>query len=130
MKCELNKIEFQKRLRILMEENNETIYTLAEKLNLSPATISRYSSGMSPKITTIEVLARLYNINPVWLMGYNVEKHLKEETYTHDSLVKSDEKKLLEYYRSCSKEDKEELLMSAKYKSQKNVTTEKQNSIA
>lgn len=74
MKYELNKIEFQKRLRILMEENNETIYTLAEKLNLSPATISRYSSGMSPKITTIEVLSRMYNINPAWLMGYDVEK--------------------------------------------------------
>lgn len=76
MKYAINKIEFQKRLCDLMEEKNETVYTLAEKLNLSPATISRYSSGkMSPKITTIEVLSRIFGLSPAWMMGYNVEKY-------------------------------------------------------
>ncbi len=75
MRYELNKSEFPKRLKELMEEYNETVYTLAEKLSLSAGTISRYSAGLiSPKITTIEFIARLYSIDPAWLSGYAVPK--------------------------------------------------------
>ncbi|WP_084524362.1 helix-turn-helix domain-containing protein [Lutispora thermophila] len=48
-----------------METHNETVYSLAEIVHLSPATISRYSNAeMAPKITTIEVLANHFNVNP------------------------------------------------------------------
>lgn len=65
-----------------MEDNNETTYSIAEYANLTAATISRYTSGkMSPKITTIEVLARHFNVNPAWLMGYDVKKEfINKET--------------------------------------------------
>jgi len=77
LKSELNKDVFPDRLQNLMSDNNDTIYTLAEKLNLSAPTISRYAAGKSPpKITTVEVMARIYNVNPVWLMGYDVDKCL------------------------------------------------------
>lgn len=74
------KDEFSKRLKRLIEENNETIYTIAEVVHLTPATISRYTTAdMAPKITTVEVLARYFRVSPVWLMGYDVPKHLEEE---------------------------------------------------
>jgi len=61
---------FSSRLKQLMTENNETIYTIASVVKLSPPTISRYTKGlMSPKIPTIQILAQHFNVDPAWLMG-------------------------------------------------------------
>ena len=58
---------FAQRLKRLIESNNETIYT-----------ISRYTTAdMAPKITTIQVLAEHFKVNPVWLMGYDVSQQLE-----------------------------------------------------
>ena len=39
----------------------------------SKSTIYRYMNGeMSPKITTIKYLAEYFNVNEIWLMGYDV----------------------------------------------------------
>lgn len=79
-KAKVDKITFSARLKELMEEHNETVYSLAEIVHLSPATISRYSNAeMAPKITTIEVLANYFNVSPAWLMGYNVPKQMESE---------------------------------------------------
>lgn len=76
MKRVVNNLVFPQRFKEILEENKETTYTIAEKLNLTAGTISRYANGkMSPKITTVEVICRMYDINPSWLMGYNVPKH-------------------------------------------------------
>lgn len=65
---------FSTRLSNLVKEYNTDIATLTTKLGLkSKTTIYRYLKGeMSPKITTIIVLADIFNVNPVWLMGYDV----------------------------------------------------------
>jgi len=82
----VNKEIFAKRLTEVMEDHNDTIYTLGELLKLSGATISRYMNGkMAAKITTIKMIAMHYKVNPVWLMGYNVDKQL-------DSVLKSESK--------------------------------------
>lgn len=61
---------FAARLKSLMEESNDTTYSLGDKLHLSNATISRYCTGdIAPKLTTVNVIADLYGVNPVWLMG-------------------------------------------------------------
>ncbi len=76
-KYNITKELFAKRLKTLMNDNNETTYSLGEILNLSAATISRYRDAkMSPKITTIQAMAKYFNVNPAWLMGYDVEKNL------------------------------------------------------
>ncbi len=75
----VNKEVFGQRLKQLLQEKNETTYSIAEVLHLSAATISRYATGdMAPKITTIERLSSYFDINPAWLMGYDVEKYLSE----------------------------------------------------
>ena len=66
---------FSLRLKQLMEENNETIYTIATVVNLSPSTISRYQKGiMSPKIPTVRILAQHFNVSPAWLIGASDER--------------------------------------------------------
>lgn len=65
-----NKELFGKRLLGLMQDNNDTTYSLAEYLHLSASAISRYTSGeMKPKIPVLEAIAEKYGINPTWLMG-------------------------------------------------------------
>lgn len=67
---------FGARLTELIESSAETTYTLAEKLSLSPGTISRYANGkMAPKLPTLFMLASLFNVNPFWLMGYDSPKY-------------------------------------------------------
>ena len=62
--------KFGERLSYLMEEFNLNTYTLAEAVFLAPATISRYvNAKMEPKRSTVEVLAKYFNVNPAWLMG-------------------------------------------------------------
>jgi transcriptional regulator with XRE-family HTH domain len=76
----LNKEVFAERLKEIMRDNNQTLTSLSERVKLSPATISRYTSGkMAPKITTVEVIAREFNVNPAWLMGYDVDKRFNED---------------------------------------------------
>ncbi len=78
----LNK--FSERLFKLVKENDTNINVLAQKMGIkSKSTIYRYMNAeMSPKLTTVKYLAEFYNVNPVWLMGYDVpmEKQLQENT--------------------------------------------------
>ena len=68
----LNK--FSERLFKLIKENNTDINMLTKILGIkSKSTIYRYMNGeMSPKITTIKYLAEYFNVNEIWLMGYDV----------------------------------------------------------
>lgn len=55
---------FGKRLRILMDEYGDTVYTLGEYLGVSPSTVSRYVSGVFlPKKTAVDAIARRYGMS-------------------------------------------------------------------
>lgn len=65
---------FARRLTLLINNSSETTYSLANKLGLTPATISRYANGlMKPKVTTLKFMAQIFNVNDEWLMDYDVE---------------------------------------------------------
>ena len=66
--------KFSNRLFKLIKENDMDINIIANKLGLkSKSTIYRYMNGhMAPKVTTVKYLAEFFNVNPVWLMGYDV----------------------------------------------------------
>ncbi|MCI8618436.1 MAG: helix-turn-helix domain-containing protein [Clostridia bacterium] len=66
--------KFAKRLSNLIKEYNTDINILANKLGIkSKSTIYRYMNAeMAPKITTVKYLAEIYNVNTLWLMGYDV----------------------------------------------------------
>ncbi len=70
-----DKVAFGERLRTVMKENGDTIYSLAGHLGLRPSTVSRYNNGQYvPKAPTLEMICRLYHISPNWLMGEDVPK--------------------------------------------------------
>ena len=74
-----NPEKFAERLRELMSDAGDTIYSLAESVQVSPSSISKYTnSAMAPRIPVIDTIARKYKVNPVWLMGADVEKYLED----------------------------------------------------
>lgn len=78
-----DKAKFGERLAALMEDNNDTTYSLGEYLQLSNSTVSRYLSGdISPKTTTIQAIAEKYRVNPAWLAGAEgAEKYIEGVNY-------------------------------------------------
>lgn len=108
-KYSVTKEIFSKRLKELMSDNNETTYNIGEILNLSAATISRYADGkMAPKITTIYSMATHFNVNPVWLMGYDVEKTLKTQNNKFE--LSKEQITLLENYNKLDNEDRNKVV--------------------
>jgi len=74
---------FGKRLAELMADNNDTTYSLGEYLQLSNATISRYTTGgMAPKIPTVQAIAEKYGVDPAWLMGTEGTSKYPEKNQT------------------------------------------------
>ncbi|MDQ7096928.1 XRE family transcriptional regulator [Desulfosporosinus sp. PR] len=74
-----NKNLFGQRLLEAMKDNNDTTYSLAEYLHLSPSAISRYTTGdMAPKIPTVQAIAAKYGLRPSWLMGIPGESKYSE----------------------------------------------------
>lgn len=99
----INKGVFSLRLSALLSSSGETTYSVARKLGMSAATISRYANGIIlPKLTTVYYLADIFYVNPVWLMGYDVPQ---SGIATADSLTEQ-EKALLAFYRLASEENK------------------------
>lgn len=110
-KYNVTKEIFSIRLKELMQNNNETTYSMAEQLHLSAATISRYADGqMAPKITTIDSMARYFNINPAWLMGYDVEKELISEKLSKYEQLSKEEQTLLSNFNNLNDIGKKEAI--------------------
>lgn len=75
---------FARRLSQLIDETEENTYTLADRLGLTPATISRYANGrMAPKVPTLYAMADIFGVNPIWLFGFDVPKYEEKGTLTN-----------------------------------------------
>lgn len=103
---QIDKEIFSKRLSALLEETTETVYSLGERLSLNPSTISRYVNGkMTPKVTTLYAMANIFDVEPLWLMGYDVEKRLP--TYSRPVELSDAELLLITNHRAISPSDAE-----------------------
>lgn len=110
-KYNVTKEIFSIRLKELMQNNNETTYSMAEQLHLSAATISRYADGqMAPKITTIDSMARYFNVNPAWLMGYDIEKELSSKEVSKYKELSKEEQTLLSNFNTLNNLGKKEAI--------------------
>lgn len=73
----MDKIIFEKvgqRLKQARELRHITLEEAGKKVDVHKSTVLRWENGETEKIKfpVIEVLANYYNVNPVWLMGYDV----------------------------------------------------------
>lgn len=82
--------EFSKigvRLKTSREQNDLTIKDVAKRIGLSTSTISRYENGIVENVSlpTMQMLADLYKVNVLWLLGKSEDKH--EKTINKQSTI-------------------------------------------
>lgn len=72
--------KFAERFSDLVKNSSIEVSRLAQMLGIkSKSTIYRYMNAeMAPKLTTVKYASEIFNVNPLWLMGYNVEKYVKK----------------------------------------------------
>lgn len=81
---------FQQRFKELFEESGKTITELSKELHVSNQTISAWKTGArSPKEPTILTIAKYFNVDVRWLMGFDVAK---EPNQTQIIRIKASEK--------------------------------------
>lgn len=72
---------FTERLNYLITNSGKTASNLATDLGLSKQAISTWQTGLrAPKRPTIETIARYFNVDIAWLMGYDTEMHPEPES--------------------------------------------------
>lgn len=72
--------ELKNRLKTGMSLRNMKAIDLSLKTNIPKSAISQYLSGYAkPKQDRIYLLSKALNVNPVWLMGYNVPMENNED---------------------------------------------------
>lgn len=78
--------ECAKRLKECREENHYTLEEIGNKIGVHKSTILRWENGETGKIKNpiLKELATLYNVNIVWLMGYEAPKFLYNNTTKSD----------------------------------------------
>ena len=62
----------------LLNESEMTLEEVAHCLGFqSKGTISKYANGKNKKvsISTVDQIAKLFGVSPIWLMGYTDDKH-------------------------------------------------------
>lgn len=74
MKNETTKIT-SKRLKEVLDEFDMKPQELADKTGINKSSISQYVNGShAPSNITAGKMAEVFKVNPVWLMGFDVEK--------------------------------------------------------
>ena len=78
---------------------------LCEKTNIPKSAISQYLSGLfEPKQDRLYIIAQALDVDPVWLMGFDVPMEKGKENYPTEPGLSEVEEKMLELFRLIPKD--------------------------
>lgn len=105
-----------KRLRQALNECGIRPQDLSDRSGVSKASISQYLNGShKPSNTSSGKMAEVLNVNPLWLMGFDVGKEM--ECFKSDREYNTEEKKIISKYRIADDNTKEMVKRILFYKS-------------
>ena len=102
----------QQRIRELIAEVFDgSQQEFSKRCNVPKASVSQYVHGLNaPGNITAARIGEALNINPLWVMGFNVPKRIKQ----NGNMAASDqEQELLDIYRTLNKDGQSALLTHA-----------------
>ena len=68
----------ENRIKELLSIYGDRQFEMAKKTGLSKSAITRFVNGENiPNQESIDKIAKAYNVNPAWLMGYDVDMEKK-----------------------------------------------------
>ncbi len=107
-------MEIAKRIEEARTDMGISKKELAERINVSAATITRYEKGQfaDPKIPVLAAIATVLNVNPAWIClrsenKNDTEKKNGEAGAGGDGAANADEASVLSQYRRLSPEGKQ-----------------------
>lgn len=84
---------------------------LCEKTKIPKSAMSQYLSGaFEPKQDRLHIIAKALDVNPVWLMGYDVPMEREEKKSPEEPQLTEGEKMLLDLFRRVP-EDQQQLVL-------------------
>jgi transcriptional regulator with XRE-family HTH domain len=84
---------------------------LCEKTKIPKSAISQYLSGsFEPKQDRLHVIAQALNVDPVWLMGFDVPMEKVNETSPSELQLTEGDKMILEVFRLIPEEQQRAFL--------------------
>ena len=103
----------QQRIKELIAEYfNGSQQDFADRCDIPKASVSQYVHGRNaPGNIKAAKIGKALNINPLWVMGFNVPKEIDQKS---ESVTSDQEQILLTFYRNLNASGKEELLKHAK----------------
>ena len=102
----------QKRIRELMDFYGLSQSELCRRTGIQKSALSNYLSGTrEPRQDQISFIADPFNVNPAWLMGYDVPMYIEIEPVRESDTLN----RLLQYYNLMNPEKQNDLLKFAKY---------------
>ncbi|TWT16440.1 helix-turn-helix domain-containing protein [Streptococcus sp. sy010] len=67
------------RIRELRQQLGITVKQMSEQTGIHRRNLETYHQGTTPSIQTIEKIAKAYNVNPAWLVGWSDNLDVVEE---------------------------------------------------
>lgn len=112
--------KFSDRLNYLIAKSEKTASQFAHDLGLSKQAISTWQTGLrEPRRPTLETIARYFNVDIAWLMGYDTEMYPKvdKEKHAANHLPESQDNDIIiltHVAKQMSAEDRENLMVVAR----------------
>ena len=113
-------MEFWDILYIECRKNKISPNKLAEMLNLSNATMSKWKKGSQPAADKIKAIADIFNVTTDYLLGRSVS----------DPDLPEDEKNLLSNYRKADERGKKRIQRAAEDEAQEQEQNKKSSNLA
>ena len=103
-----------KRIRKALSIRNMTQSELCRRTKIATSAMSEYIKGLyDPKQDKIYIMAQALDVDPVWLMGFDVpmEKEDKKSSHNEDGSLTEGEKVLLDLFRQIP-EDQQPVVLA------------------
>lgn len=108
--------ETARRLKIAMDNMGINALDLSIKSGVSQPSISQYVTGThAPSNISASKIAKVLNVSPVWLMGFDVDMYVNWNPKTQEIDTKSEYDYLVEFYKQSDDLTKEMVKRLLKY---------------
>ncbi len=113
---ESDKMVTAQRLKEAMNDAGMNLTELSEKSKVSKSSISQYMHGIqSPSNLSSSAIAKVLDVNPVWLMGFNVPKEREAFLTTQEERISTYAYYIGKIYDELPSASKKELKNFAEY---------------
>lgn len=111
-----DKMVTAQRLKEAMNDAGMNLTELSEKSKVSKSSISQYMHGIqSPSNLSSSAIAKVLDVNPVWLMGFNVPKEREAFLTTQEERISTYAYYIGKIYDELPSASKKELKNFAEY---------------